>query len=173
MFILKLFINFNPQIMIQKTTLLRITKFTFCFLSVILLFSAYSFKTLVPINAIEETVPFSQTDVVPVFKGCDQELTRNESIDCFNQKMDNHINKYLKYPDKAVKNGIQGKVEITFIIDTEGIVKDIKTTSPDETGILEKEAVRIISLLPIFQPGIHRGELVNVRYNIPLTFKIN
>lgn len=159
--------------MIQKTTLLRITKFTFCFLSVILLFSVYSFKTLVPINTVEETVPFSQTDVVPVFKGCNQELTRRESIDCFNEKMDNHIDKYLRYPDKAVKNGIQGKVEITFIIDIEGLVKDIETTSLDETGILEKESVRIISLLPTFQPGIHRGELVNVKYSIPLVFKIN
>ncbi len=159
--------------MIQKTTLLRITKFTFCFLSVILLFSVYSFKTLIQITAIEETVPFSQTDVVPVFKGCGQELTRRESIDCFNQKMDNHINKNFRYPDKAVKNGIQGKVEITFIIDIEGLVQDIKTTSPDETGILDKEAVRIISLLPTFQPGIHRGELVNVKYSIPLVFKIN
>lgn len=159
--------------MIQKTTLLRITKFTFCLLSVILLFSVYSFKTLVTVNTIEETVPFSQTDVVPVFNGCNQELTRRESIDCFNQKMDNHIDKYLRYPDNALKNGIQGTVEITFIIDVEGIVKDIETTSQDKTGILEKEAVRIISLLPAFKPGIHRGELVNVKYNIPLTFKIN
>lgn len=159
--------------MIQKTTLLRITKFTFCFLSVILLSSIYSFKEMVPNNSIEETVSFDQTDIVPVFEGCSAELSRRESIDCFNQKMIDHIGKNFKYPQKAIKDNIQGTVEIDFIIDSLGIVNSIKTVSPDKTGILDREAVRIITLLPNFQPGKHRGELVNVKYNIPVTFKIN
>ncbi|NJM81028.1 MAG: hypothetical protein HC854_18035 [Flavobacterium sp.] len=104
----------NPQIMIQKTTLLRITKFTFCLLSVILLFSVYSFKAVIPINAIEETVPFDQTDIVPVFKGCNEELSRRESIDCFNLKMSNHVKKQFRYPKEAFQDEIQGKVEIYF-----------------------------------------------------------
>ncbi|NJM81029.1 MAG: hypothetical protein HC854_18040 [Flavobacterium sp.] len=54
-----------------------------------------------------------------------------------------------------------------------GDVKDIKTTSPDKSGTLDKEAIRIVSLLPKFQPGRHRGELVNVKYDFPLVFKID
>ena len=160
--------------MIQKTTLQRFTTVQLCFFSILLLFSISSFTTSVSSDFIEEeTVPFDQTDEVPVFKGCDKAPSRRESVDCFNDKMMNHIKKNFRYPEEAADNDIQGKVEITFIINVDGLVKDIKTTSPDRKGILDKEAKRIIALLPKFQPGKHRGEIVNVKYNVPITFQIN
>ena len=56
-----------------------------------------------------------------------------------------------------------------FAIDKNGVVTNIKTRGPDK--ILEKEAVRIISLLPKMTPGMQRGKAVKVTYSLPINFK--
>ena len=56
-----------------------------------------------------------------------------------------------------------------FAIDKNGVVTNIKTRGPDK--ILEKEAIRIISLLPKMTPGMQRGKAVKVTYSLPINFK--
>ncbi len=161
--------------MIQKTTSLRITKFTFCFLSIFLLFPIYSFKAISQSNAYEEIIPFEQTEEIPVFKGCNETSSRKEAIECFNQKMSNHIRRNFRYPEEAAEKNIQGQVEVSFIINDAGLIKDIKaevSNKQDKTRLLEEEATRIIGLLPKFTPGKHKGKIVNVRYGVPITFKL-
>lgn len=158
--------------MIQKTTKVRFTKFTFCFLSLLLLFPIYSFKTVSQSDSFEDVIPFEQTDEIPLFKGCDDSNSRKESVDCFNQKMMNHIKRNFNYPEDALESNIQGKVDITFIINESGLIKDIKTSSQDKSGLLEEEAARIISSLPKFQPGKHKGKIVSVKYGVPIIFKL-
>lgn len=161
--------------MIQKTTPLRITKFTYYFLFVFFLFPLYSFKAISQSNAYEEVIPFEQTEEIPVFKGCDETPSRREAIECFNQKMMNHIRRNFRYPEEAAERNIQGQVEVSFIINDSGLIKDIKaevSNKQDKSGILEEEAARIIGLLPKFTPGKHRGKVVSVKYEVPITFKL-
>ena len=88
----------------------------------------------------------------------------------FREKMNKHLAKNYKYPEAAMELGINGKVFVMFVINSEGYVSNIRTRGPDK--ILEKEANRIIALLPKMTPGKQRGRAVNVPYSIPINFKL-
>jgi len=107
---------------------------------------------------------------IPIFPGC--ENTKN-ALDCFNQKMSEHIKLYFRYPRQAAKNNIQGRVSIQFVINEFGKVEKIETRGPNNGKLLEDEAYRIISLLPKFKPGIRNGKNVSVKYGLPINFILN
>ena len=125
----------------------------------------------VEVEEVEEevSVPFSVVENVPVFPGC---AGRNnaELRACFAMKMNEHIKKNFNYPESALELGLYGKVFVLFSIDANGTVSNIKSRGP--SPVLEKEAERIISLLPKMEPGKQRGEPVKVPYSIPIYFKI-
>lgn len=112
---------------------------------------------------------FIELDEYPTTQEC-QNLSRQEKFDCFKQFLNDHVNKNFNYPKKAIENKISGKVLITFTINKEGKVVSILTEGADE--ILQKESHRIISMLPRFKAGIVSGKPVNVKYSVPLTFKL-
>ncbi|MBE9489800.1 MAG: energy transducer TonB [Bacteroidetes bacterium] len=125
----------------------------------------------VNVDEIEEDVevPFSVVEKIPVFPGCEG-LSISESKKCFQSKIQAHIKKNFKYPELAVDLGINGKVFVLFVIDADGVSSNIRTRGPDK--ILEKEATRIIGLLPKMTPGRQRGKSVKVPYSIPIHFKL-
>lgn len=104
-----------------------------------------------------------------LFPGCEN-INKRESFKCFQDKMNQHIKNNFRYPQKAMNNNIQGKVIVTYIIDKDGEITNITTTGAD--AILQKEAKRIISLLPKMTPGKQKGIPVKVRHVVPITFKI-
>ncbi|MFW2377777.1 MAG: energy transducer TonB, partial [Cellulophaga baltica] len=77
----------------------------------------------------------------------------------------------FKYPKEAQEKGIQGKVNLMFIIDETGNIAGLRMRGPDK--ILEDEAERIISLLPKMTPGKQDGKVVRVPFSIPITFKLH
>lgn len=114
-------------------------------------------------------LPFAVIEEIPVFPGC-EDVERKERLDCFNDKMSEHIKANFKYPKKALKRNIQGRVNVLFIINKEGSIVDVQTRGADP--ILQTEARRIFSLLPKMKPGFQKGKPVNVKYAMPLNFKI-
>ncbi len=89
--------------------------------------------------------------------------------------MNAHIKKYFSYPERAAENGSQGSVAVQFMIDKDGVVKDIQVRGrgiKQDAELLEQEAQRIISKLPKFTPGKQRGKAVRVKYGLPITFKL-
>jgi periplasmic protein TonB len=124
----------------------------------------------VVVEEVEEdiVVPFAVIEKVPIFPGC---TGNNDQLKaCFQEKMQEHLRKHFKYPEVASELGIYGKVFVLFQIDKNGLVTKIKTRGPDQ--ILEKEAERIISLLPKMEPGKQRNKPVAVPYSIPINFKL-
>ena len=81
-----------------------------------------------------------------------------------------HIGTNFRYPEQAQEMGIQGRVNVLFIIQEDGSIGNVRLRGPDK--LLEDEAARIISLLPQMTPGEHRGEKVRVPFSIPITFKL-
>ena len=77
----------------------------------------------------------------------------------------------IKYPPKAAKKRIQGRVEVAFWIDKSGKVHDVKVVESVDKD-LDKEAVRVCKLLPDFIPATVNGELVEVLFKLPIRFKI-
>jgi protein TonB len=117
----------------------------------------------------EVSIPFSVVENVPVFPGCTGK-NNSELRDCFSKKMQEHIRKNFKYPESALEMGVHGRVTVLFAIDAKGKVTAIKSRGPAQ--LLEKEAERIIGLLPTMKPGSQRGKPVKVPYSIPIHFKI-
>jgi protein TonB len=79
-----------------------------------------------------------------------------------------HVKDNFRSPNTAIELGLYGKVYVLFAIDKTGKVSRIKTRGPDK--ILEKEAARIIGLLPKMTPGKQPGRAVSVPYSIPINF---
>ncbi|MCL5128811.1 MULTISPECIES: energy transducer TonB [unclassified Algibacter] len=116
----------------------------------------------------EAEVAFAVIEDVPVFPGCEG-LSKKQTKDCFQKKMQEHVVKNFTYPQTALDMGIQGRVSVVFIIDTDGNTTNIRSRGPDK--VLEKEAERIIGKLPKMKPGKQRGKPVKVAYAVPIFFK--
>lgn len=125
----------------------------------------------VEVDEVEEdiSVPFAVVENVPVFPGCTGK-NNNELKACFQRKIQEHLQKNFRYPETAMEMGIHGKVFVMFDINQEGRVSGIRTRGPDK--LLEKEAARIVSLLPKMTPGKQRGKPVRVPYALPINFQL-
>lgn len=78
----------------------------------------------------------------------------------------------IKYPVIAQENGIQGRVVCQFVIEKDGRVTDIKVVRSSGDASLDKEAVRVIGIMPRWKPGRQRGRPVRVKYTIPINFRL-
>lgn len=120
---------------------------------------------------MSEAISFTKVEKIPSFKNCPTHSKRNS--DCFNESIISHIQNNFKYPDYAAQNNIQGKVWVSFIIDTKGNISEISARGPLNGRVLEEEAARIVSKIPNLNPGTHQGKKVNVRYVMPITFYLD
>ena len=78
---------------------------------------------------------------------------------------------HIKYPSKAAKKRIDGRVKVRFLVDKTGKVRDVKVLDSVDKD-LEKEVVRVCRLLPDFIPASVNGEPVEVWFSLPIEFKI-
>ena len=120
---------------------------------------------------IDEEVPFAVIEDVPVFRGCEKKK-KNKRLDCFMEQMAKHIKKNQQYPERAMEDGVQGRVSVLFVIDKDGGISNVQVRGPKGGELLEKEAQRVIEKLPKFKPGMQRGKPVRVKYSQPITFKL-
>lgn len=123
----------------------------------------------VDVEEVEEevSVPFSVVEKVPIWPGCTGN-NNDELKKCFQDQMVKHVNKNFKYPQQALELQIRGKVFVMFEIDSKGNVANVQVRGPDK--ILEKEASRIIGLVPKMEPGKQRGKPVTIPYSLPINF---
>ncbi len=84
-------------------------------------------------------------------------------------------NKFLAenivYPMDAVERGYQGTVYVSFVIESDGRVSDIKLLRGPGGG-LNEEALRVVGLMPKWKPGTRKGKPVKVLFNMPIYFKL-
>ncbi len=118
---------------------------------------------------VDVEVPYILVQNKPIFPGCEN-VIESERTKCFQEKMQQHINKNFRYPEIPQEMGIEGRVYVQFVIDKDGSITGIRTRGPDKN--LEKEANRIISKLPNMTPGKQRGRAVRVPFSIPITFRL-
>ena len=72
----------------------------------------------------------------------------------------------------AKKNGIQGKVYITFVVDVDGSVIDAKIARGVDPS-LDKESLRVVNSLPKWSPGKQKGKSVKVQFTVPINFALS
>ncbi|MBS1525755.1 MAG: energy transducer TonB [Bacteroidetes bacterium] len=82
-----------------------------------------------------------------------------------------YLQKNLHYPSQAAEAGISGRVYVSFVVEKDGHLTDIKVERGSGYG-LDEEAVRVLKMAPPWTPGIQNGQKVRVSYVMPITFQI-
>ena len=107
---------------------------------------------------VEEEVIFVAVETDPEFPGGMEALLK-------------FLSDNIVYPQKAKDNGIEGKVFVSFVIEKDGSISNIKVLR-DIGGGCGAEVVRVVKLMPKWKPGMQRGKAVRVQYNLPVQFTI-
>ncbi|WP_027137774.1 energy transducer TonB [Gaetbulibacter saemankumensis] len=126
----------------------------------------------VEVSEVEEDieVPFAVIENVPVFPGCEKG-DNNAKKACMSQKISQFVGKKFN-TELASDLGLTGRqrINVIFKIDKTGNITGIRARAPHPG--LEKEAARVIGLLPKMKPGMQRGKPVTVPYSLPIVFQV-
>ncbi|MDE5810812.1 MAG: energy transducer TonB [Muribaculaceae bacterium] len=107
---------------------------------------------------VNDNQVFTSVEQMPQFPGGEAELLK-------------WIGSHVKYPPMAMENGIQGRVQVRFVVTKDGSVGEVQVIRGKDPD-LDKEAVRVIKSLPKFNPGRMNGQPVNVWYTVPINFRL-
>ena len=81
------------------------------------------------------------------------------------------LGKNMKYPTISQENGVQGRVIVQFVVNLDGSIVDA-TVARGVDPYLDKEALRVVGLMPKWKPGKQRGKAVRVKYTLPVMFRL-
>jgi TonB family protein len=87
------------------------------------------------------------------------------------QKLFEYLMENTHYPEIAEKNGVQGRVVVTFIVEKDGSITEAKIVKSVDQS-LDEEAVRVVKSMPKWKPGMCNGEPSRVKYTVPITFRL-
>jgi protein TonB len=88
------------------------------------------------------------------------------------EAMMNFIRKNMRYPASARRMGVDGTVYVQFVVGKDGTINDVKTIRGISADC-DKEAERVVNLMPKWKPGRQNGKSVFVRFVLPIRFKLN
>jgi len=106
----------------------------------------------------EETKVFDVVEQMPSFPGGPSALFE-------------YLSKNIKYPVVAEENGVQGRVIVTFVVEKDGSITDVRVVKSVDPS-LDKEAQRVVKSMPRWIPGKQNGSAVRVKYTVPVTFRL-
>lgn len=101
---------------------------------------------------------FDVVEQMPTFPG------GNEALFAF-------LSKNIHYPAVAEENGVQGRVIVTFVVERDGSITDVKVIKSVDPS-LDKEAMRLVKSMPNWIPGKQNGQAVRVKFTLPVTFQL-
>ena len=107
---------------------------------------------------VEEQQIFQVVEEMPEFPGGMSECMK-------------FLGKNIKYPTISQENGVQGRVIVQFVVNRDGSIVDpvvVRGVDP----YLDKEALRVIQMMPKWKPGKQRGKAVRVKYTVPVMFRL-
>ncbi len=113
-----------------------------------------------PSNPIPPPKPqvYTYVEQMPTFPGGEDKLME-------------YLGNNLKYPSMARETNIQGKVFITFVVNDDGRISDVKVLRGIGAGC-DEEAKRVVMSMPAWKPGKQNGRSVPVQFNLPIQFKL-
>lgn len=139
----------------------------------------YIYNFVLEVAGTSQTLAFRESKVpargpayddVVSYYDCDQRPTFLNSADVA-PFMEKWVYANLKYPEDAVREGIQGRVMVDFIIDKDGKVTDVRVVRGVDPE-LDAEAVRVISASPKWRPGRMNGQKVRTSVTVPVEFRL-
>lgn len=108
-------------------------------------------------------------EVAPIWPGCESDSSAKRD-NCFNTQLATHIARNFKYPAEEYKKNIQGRVVVTFIVNTKGMV-EIKNITGGNAGLQAEAKRNIMSIPQMAKPGMFAGKPRAIEYTVPITFK--
>ena len=114
---------------------------------------------IIPVGEEDGDVVYTVVEKMPEFPGGVQALSR-------------YIAENIKYPAIAQENGIQGKAMCQFVVEKDGSISEVEIVRSAGDKSLDKEALRLIKMMPKWNPGRQKGSPVRVKYTIPVDFKL-
>ena len=105
------------------------------------------------------TKAYEVVEVMPKFKGGESAMMEFLMMN-------------MKYPQAAVKAKQQGRAIVGFVVRKDGTVSDVHITKSAGYDVLDEEAMRVVKSMPAWEPGKQKGKPVNVKYNVPITFRL-
>ena len=82
-----------------------------------------------------------------------------------------YLSSHVKYPVVAQENGVQGRVVVSFVVEKDGSISDVNVVRSVDPS-LDKEAARVVRSMPRWNPGKQNGSSVRVKYNVPVSFRL-
>ena len=105
------------------------------------------------------TKTFTVVEVMPKFKGG-------------NKAMMEFLMMNMKYPASAAKAKQQGRAIVGFVVRKDGTISDVQIIKSAGHAVLDEEAMRVVKSMPAWEPGKQKGKPVNVKYYVPITFRL-
>lgn len=87
------------------------------------------------------------------------------------EKLMHYLATNIKYPQIARESNVQGRVYLSFVVEPDGSVSNVKVLRGIGAGC-DEEAMRVVKAMPKWSPGKQRGKAVRVSYNLPVNFKL-
>ena len=106
----------------------------------------------------EETKIFTVVEQMPLFPGGDAALMA-------------YLRDNIHYPTVATENGVQGRVVVGFVVERDGSITDVNVLRSVDPS-LDREAMRVVKGMPRWTPGKQNGSAVRVKYQVPVTFRL-
>ena len=88
------------------------------------------------------------------------------------QALMKYLQQNINYPRISRENGSQGRSFIAFVVNTDGSIQDVEVMKSSSDVYLDKEAVRVVTGMPKWNPGKQAGKAVRVRFTLPVTFRL-
>ena len=111
-----------------------------------------------PKHVVEETKIFTVVEQMPMFPGGDGALM-------------GYLRDNIHYPTVAAENGVQGRVVVGFVVERDGSITDVNVLRSVDPS-LDREAMRVVKSMPRWTPGKQNGSAVRVKYQVPVTFRL-
>lgn len=126
-----------------------------------------------PVKAADETVVrYVPREVTPSVSPVFQVVEEMPEFPGGMRECLTFLEKNIKYPVEAQLAGAQGKVIVQFVVEKDGSIINPKIVRSIDPA-LDGEAIRVISLMPKWKPGMQKGKPVSVQYTVPVTFRLN
>lgn len=119
----------------------------------------------------EGVVDYSVLSDFPVFPGCEKSRTRDEFLECFSSGVTAFISRHYKVPESCKSWGVSGRIAVRFVLGKNGKVESA-TVVKGIMGDCDKEAERVVKMLPEMIPGKQAGHAVRTSFVVPIRLDI-
>lgn len=142
--------------------------------SIFILFLGFSSISIFSQQIVDDKVPAQEKSNTELEHTNDLEMEVDVSPSFPN--LNQYLSSKIIYPQSAIENGEEGKVYLSFIVEKDGSVSNVRIVKSSGYRALyralDHEAIRVLSQMPPWKPGIKNGQPVRTKFQLPVFFQL-